>query len=587
MESAFRDVLKEYTGSREGLGKEKLEFAAKQFANRARVAGMMGQTPLNEDSKIFAHLGVDNKLFESVSMPGNIVGLGDVTNPDSSWQHTGGIWNSGYKSGTGDIPSYLFGLQSHLAYHCIGFDLIPAISVDTPKVTLQYVDDVYGGGVFDDAENLPSYIEISNNALTATWANTMELQRITSELIFRAEDGADKPAMQVRFIMRNTAKASVIVEVMSTGTVAADHTYTAGTTLSVKQVLDAINASASPKVVADVGGTATATTLTAAVTKIDYASATRTPIHEASTNDNSMGGMNRAQHRKGPKHKLNVISMDKQVEVKGIEIEADTDNIQIKDMAAMGINVIARLYNGVQNQLVQTLDYYILDHLYALGVQHAVNVVRSQGVNYSLYIDTPANTNLAFNSINFGNDFVWKDMLGADVSTDMGNIANSMVSTTYENQMTHADRLYARLLLVSEFIAYQNRIGGPDFVVLPGALASCLKKNSTFQTCPTVNTLVMKPELHYSGTIFETLNVYNNPKIDFNSPVILLGRRGDQTDPGAKLIAYDLAASRQTIAEQTMAEKIRVWSRFVIADIGFYPELNYYTMVAINKFGWA
>ena len=66
-----------------------------------------------------------------------------------------------------------------------------------------------------------------------------------------------------------------------------------------------------------------------------------------------------------------------------------------------------------------------------------------------------------------------------------------------------------------------------------------------------------------------------------------MGRRGDDTDPGAKFIAYDLAASRQTIAEQTMAEKIRVWSRFEIADIGFYPELNYFMFVAINEMDWA
>ena len=55
---------------------------------------------------------------------------------------------------------------------------------------------------------------------------------------------------------------------------------------------------------------------------------------------------------------------------------------------------------------------------------------------------------------------------------------------------------------------------------------------------------------------------------------------------GAKFIAYDLAASRQIVAEQTMAEKIRVWSRFAIADIGFYPELNYFTFVAKNGFEW-
>lgn len=578
MESSFGESLKPYGPGRANLKQNRIEFAAKQYANRLRIAKNIGVSPLNEDAEIFGGLGVKN-LFESTSLPGNIIGLGEVSNPDSSNQHAGGIWNPGYKAGSGDIPSYVFGLQSHLAFHCIAFDLLPTISVDTPKISLNYVDTVYGGGTFDDAEFLPSYLELSNPIFTAAFAKTSALKRATTEMTLRAEDGADKLAMRVRFMVRSTVRAAYTIEVLSTGTVAADHTYTPSTVSSVKDVIDAINASATPKVVI----ATTATALTVNKTAIDYTSATRTNIAEAASNNNSFGGMSRAQHRKGPKHKLNVISMDKQLEVKGIEIEADTDNIQIKDMAAMGINVIARLYNGVQNQLVQTLDEFILAHLYKLGVTHAVNTVASQGLNHSLFIDAPSTANLAMTSV----DCVWDDIMGVDRKSDMGNIKNSMVSTTYENQNTHADRLYARILLVAEFMAQQNRLGAPDYIVLGGTLASCLKKNATYQACPVANTLSAAPELHYSGTVFQTINVYKNPKSEFTDPRILFGRVGDQTDPGAKFLAYDLAASRQTLAEETMAEKIRVWSRFEIADVGFYPELNYYTMVAINNFGWA
>ena len=178
-------------------------------------------------------------------------------------------------------------------------------------------------------------------------------------------------------------------------------------------------------------------------------------------------------------------------------------------------------------------------------------------------------------------------ILGNDVRSEMGNIPNSIQSAGYENQTTHVDRLFARLLLVSEFMGQQNRIGTADCIVIGGTLASAIKKNSQYIISPTANTLVQQPELHYTGTLYGTMNVYKNPKIDFNDPRVLLIRRGDTTDTGAKFFAYDLAASRQTIAEGTMAEKIRVWSRFQIADIGFHPELNYYTFVAINEYGWA
>lgn len=581
MESAFQAPLEAYN-DRPQVKAERLKFMTEQYANRARIAGNMGTTPLFEDSRIFANMPQISKMFESVSTPANMIGMGDVSNPDSSNSHTGGIWNPSYKAGSGDIPSYVFGLQAHLAMYCIGFDLMPVISVDTPKIMVSYVDTVYGGGAFDELGEKPSFIEISCDLFTRAWIKAKALKRATTEVIIRANDGT---AMKVLFIVGSTVKSAITAEVLSTGTstvATGTITYVWDDSVTVKGVADAVAVATGSLVFV-----ATPTTLSAgeAITAIGvgYASAVRTNIAEAASNNNSLGGMSRKQHAKGPKHKLNVIAMDKQLEMKGIEIEADTDNIQIKDMAAMGINVIAHLYTGVQNQLVQTLDEIILNHLYALGAQHAVNAYTSQGINHSLYIAAPAKTTLTFSAV----DVVFDDMTGTDVRSKMGAIDNSIQSAGYENQMTHADRLYARLLLVAEFGGQQNRIAPYDYVVVPGEIASCLKKNATFSACPKATTLTANPELSYSGTIFETISVYKNPRIAFNDVRVVMGRRGNDTDPGPKFLAYDLAASRQMVVEGTMAEKIRVWSRFEIADIGFYPELNAYTLIAVNEYKWA
>lgn len=587
MESAYSDLMEGYQGNRAHIGKERMRFAAEQFANRCRIAKTMGTVPLNEDANIFGKAFPTMKnLFESTSHPGNIVGMGNVTNPMEGNAVPGGMWNSNYRAGSGDIPTYAFGLQSQLAMHCIGFDLLPTISVDTPKVVVQFIDTVYGGGTFDDAENLPSFIEISCPLFIRKWIMDKKLKRSVSKLVIAAKTNE---AIEVRFVMGSTIRAAVTVEVLSTGTLAGT-AYTKNNNYSVKQVIDIINkayeASSSDKgsvLVSVDGGTTYATAETVdGMFGIDYASATRTNIAEAASNDNSLGGMSRAQHAKGPKHKLNVKMLDKQLEMVGIEIEADTDNIQIKDMASAGINVIAYLYSGVQNQLVQTIDEVILNHLYALGVQHAVNAYESQGINYSLYIGNPANPTLAMSNV----DVTFENMLGEDCRSRMGNLDNVLVSAAYENQLTHGQRLYSRLLVISEFISYDNRQGAADFVVVPGELCACLKKQSTFTTTPVANTLSQSPELHYSGTIYDTISVYKNPRIGFNDPRILFGRRGTEYDSGAKFLAYDLASSRQTIAEDTMSDKIRVWSRFAIADIGFYPELNYYTGVFVNDYKW-
>ncbi len=579
LESAFAGEFARYTGNRAGIGEERKTFAAAQFANRQRIARTMGVSPLNEDANIFGGLGGEiKKLFESYSQPGNIIGLGEVTNADSSNQYNGGIWNPAYKAGSGDIPSYVFGLQSHLALHCIGFDLMPVIAVDTPKVMISYVDTVYGGGKFDETEKHPSFIEVSSIVFKKSWIESKNLKRATTKIYLVASDDT---AVELRFIVGSTVKAALTVEVLSTGEFTGG-AYTAKNEVSIKTIIDAINADVANAGIYLDSDLATKITVPAEI-GLNYASAIRTNIAEAAGNDNKLGGMSRATQEKGPKYKLNVIAMDKQLEMVGKEIEADTTNIQIKDFAAMGVNVISHLYTGVQNQLVQTLDEIILDHLYRLGVEHAVGAYESQGINHSLFIGKPSSTTIALNTISAP----FENMLEEDCKDRIGVIDNCLVSAGYENQMTHGERLYARILLISEFGSYQNRIAPYDFLVASGTLCATLKKNATFAICPVATTLSGSAELFYTGTIFENISVYKNPRIAFDDPRILFGRRGNDTDPGAKFLAYDLAASRQTIAEDTMAEKIRVWSRFAIADIGFYPELNYFVAFFINEYKWA
>ncbi len=582
MESAFADELSGFVGGREKLKKERLELAARQYGNRMRVAQNTLTSPLFEDSKIFGSALGSNvgQLFESVSMPSNIVSMGNIQSPGNPTTTPNGMWNPNYSPGSGDIPSYVFGLQSNIAMHSQGFDLLPTIAVDTPKIMLNYVDTVYGGGELDGEDDYPTIIEIASKYFTHKNVKELGLKRSKSKVVLW--DGTED-AVEVLFYVGSLEKPAINVEVLGFGKSTDGITVAKADGKTLVSVIEKVNAAgAGAKVFVD-GAAASVAIEAGQEFKLNYVSATRTNIAEAATNNNSKV-MDRNQHRKGPKNKLNIVTMDKEVHIKGIEIEADTDNIQIRDMAAMGVSVISMLYAGVQNQLIQSIDEYILNHLYALGVEHAINAYESQGENFNLYIANPSKASVKLSDLGVTFD----DMRGVDRSADMGDILNSIQSSGYENQTTHADRLYARILLVSEFVGQQNRDKTPDYIVIPGKLAATIKKNSTYTVVPTPNTMAVKPELHYTGTIFETLSVYKNVRTtQFSDPRILLGVRGDDTDSGAKFLAYDLAASRQTIAEGTMAEAIRAWSRFEIADVGFYPEMKYFTFVAINEYGWA
>ena len=283
MESAFRDEFARYDDPKRANGKaikaERLKMVSEQFANRCRVARNMGVSPLNEDANIFRGVSPDLvKMFESVSMPSNIIGMGNVTNPMEGNRVEGGMWNPAYKPGSGDVPSYIFGLQTHLALHCIGFDLLPTISVDTPKIVLTYIDTVYGGGSFDDTETLPSYIELTADLFKYSWVKEKGLKRAVSELVLVSSKGK---ALKVRFIVRSMVAPALTVEVLSTGDYATN-AYTETNAYSVKAVVDEINAEAGAKVYVLPSTSGEELGYVA----LNYASAIRTNISEASSNNN-------------------------------------------------------------------------------------------------------------------------------------------------------------------------------------------------------------------------------------------------------------------------------------------------------------
>ena len=106
---------------------------------------------------------------------------------------------------------YVFGLQSHIAMHCIWFDLLPTIAVDTPKIFVSYVDTVYGGGALDSTESLPSYLEVASSVFTRSWIKTRPLKRTTSEIIIISDTAGGKKALKLRFIVGSTIKAALVV----------------------------------------------------------------------------------------------------------------------------------------------------------------------------------------------------------------------------------------------------------------------------------------------------------------------------------------------------------------------------------------
>lgn len=532
----------------------------------------------------------ERSLKESYGISGtsNILGMGPATwgsDPGTGLGATRGAWhNPNYKPGSGDIPSMIMGMGLNVAAYCVGFDLLHTIPVDMPTAVFQFLDSVYGGGSLDGKDgDAPIYFQIRAKELKAgaeLWSKVAYGDHI---LVGDQTDTADTAAVLGKFVGRSHVTGDLIVKFESTGKL--NTTYAADNKTSVADVLETVASKAKIyKFQAD--GTQKDSTwggMNLSEISVDYVSAVRDHIRGFSNSDGiTKAPMSRSQLEKGTKNKINLKLWSKTVEIKGIEVEADITRVQLRDLKAYGVDGLAMLYKAAQNQLIQDINDDITDHLFALGVKNHAQLYSSQGVNLNLYIDVAGNSSKTLNT--FGVKF--EDPTGTDRTAEFGAIPNSETNSAAENQGTRQRRLSGRILAASGLIATVGRYGEGDICVVNGQIGSALKNCANFAAYPLENTIGRTGDLHFIGTL-GNIKIYQNPKMLWNDTRILVGRKGGEEDPGAKLAAYDLAQSVEIIAEGTMAPKIVVSSRYEIVDAGFFPETQYLTFAVYTGFsGW-
>lgn len=526
----------------------------------------------------------EKALMESygISTTGNILGMGPAfwgSDPGTGvGAKPGAFHDPSYQNGSGDVPSLIMGMSLNVAAYCIGFDLLATIAVDMPTAIFQFLDSVYAGGKFDGAAGeAPIYFQIKASELNGKadlWANVA----YADYLIF-SKDGADGEAVLTKYIGRSFVTGDLIVAHVSTGTLAGG-VYTANNAKNIADSFEAIGEAVKiNKVSADGKNVVTDVYAGIDVTKpvLDYVSAVREHIQGFSNNDGiTKHPMTREQLEKGTKNKLNLKLWSKTTEIKGIEVEADITRVQLRDLKAYGVDGMAMLYKAAQNQLIQDINDDIVEHLFALGVKNHAQLFSAQGVNLNMYLAPAGSASKKLSD--FGVKFV--DPLGNDRSAEFGEIFNDETNSAAENQGTRQRRLSGKMLAAASLIATVGRYGEGDVAVVNGQIGSALKNCANFVAYPIDNTIGKTGDLHFIGTI-GNIKIYQNPKMLWNDTRILVGMKGSEETPGAKLLAYDLAQSVEIIAESTMAPKIVISSRYEIIDAGFYPETQYLTF-AVN-----
>jgi hypothetical protein len=151
-------------------------------------------------------------------------------------------------------------------------------------------------------------------------------------------------------------------------------------------------------------------------------------------------------------------------------------------------------------------------------------------------------------------------------------------------ETTHAvqRKLITKLAHASNYIATEGRVGPAQFAVTNGGLAAALMDIAGYTINPVKSKLNGAGQLYPVGTIGD-IQIYVDPYMRYNDNRIVLGRKNNPDQPGLIFVPYLMAQSISVISEATFAPRMLLRSRYAIADVGFFPQKQYMTIVVTDE----
>ena len=536
-----------------------------------------------------------NGVSPLYATPLNTVGMGNPAAPGPLPVNTTAPGNFFAQTpGSGDIPVSTLPMALNVALLTIGLELVPVIPAKGPWALLTYMDFPYAGGklgkrnevvgldgIGEGRENKPLYFKVvlPGDVIAALRTEIAESDFVT----FTTTDAENKKrAAKGVFKSFGRMDGGVIIEVAES--VLEGDTKT---NISLAEVFAFAKANGVKIGVAkfengkygdieniDLGEVAEATKFA----KVDFAQ-TMVDFIDGFANfaTGKKEAMTRAQNETGTGNVIGLRLFSKWIQMGSYEVTGTVTRQQLQDLPLYGVDAVAKVMEAMQNEITQSINARILEHVFALGVTNAVNQRNFQGVDFNLQMGT-ADLNMADTKIKN-----YTDIFGVDHKNTWGFIKNSEVNTSAENLHTRQRRIASRILGAANLIMVTGRRGRATWVVTNAQIATALQDCSGYVVAPMVNNMAQdgSQNLYMSGTL-AGLKVYVDPYMTWEDTRVCVGRKGNGNEPGVVFMPYILADTVSITAEGTMAPKMLVNSRYAIADAGFYPELQYYTF-SINS----
>ena len=541
-----------------------------------------------------------NGVGSLYATPLNTTGMGNVAAPGAP--SVGGPYDGNgaanffnQQTGSGDIPVSTLPMALNVALLTIGLELLPVIPAKGPWALLTYMDTPYAGGKLGDKpgsyqltsidgkgdgpENKPLYFKVIVPVeKIATFRSAL---KEGDEVTFTV---TGKGVVKGTFKTIGRMDGGIICQIISA--------TNGNNNVSLKEVFSGSNVQIIATRIVEGSKTdvefVTETGNVKAVTvaaSVDFAQTHVDFVYGfANFATGEKKPMSRAENETGTGNVIGLRLFSKWIAMGSYEVTATVTRQQLQDLPLYGVDAVSKVMEACQNEITQTINARILEHVFALGVTNAVKQKARQGVDLNLYIGASATgtKDLA----DFGIS-TFKDIYEQEQYVSFKGIKNADVVSTAENTYKRQRRISSRVLAAANLIQVTGRRGRANWIVTNAQIATALQDCAGYVVAPMVNNLLQdgSRDLYQAGSL-AGIKVYVDPYMDWDDCRICVGRKGNGNEPGAVFMPYILADTVSITAEGTMAPKMLVNSRYAIADAGFYPETQYFTFAVNNEYGW-
>lgn len=519
--------------------------------------------------------------------PLNTTGMGNVAAPSgphgadgTAGINPGAFFNQ--QAGSGDIPVSTLPISLNVALMTIGLELVPVIPTKGPWMLLSYMDFPYAGGklgrknevagldgIGDGRENKPLYFKVllSGSAIAAL--------RETKKFVEGTPMSITVGDYKTQGIFKSFGRmdGGLIFEIIDC--------KKGDDNVSLVEAFEGAPIDGAKFAVIDGDEIA----LDEELSKTAHVDFAQTMVDFVDGFANFATGkkeaMTRAENETGTGNVIGLRLFSKWVTVGSYEVTATVTRQQLQDLPLYGVDAVSKVMEACQNELTQSINARIIEHVFRLGVTNAQNLKNYQNVDLNLHMGTKDSNMAALR----GSIKEYTDIYGNDLIDTWGTIKNTEVNTSAENLHTRQRRIASRVLAASNLINVSGRRGPANWVVTNTQVVTALQDCSQYVVAPMQNTFTQSvtANLYQAGTL-AGLKVYVDPYMDWNDTRICVGRKGNGNEPGVVFMPYILGEKLNIIAEGTMAPKMLLNSRFAIADIGWFPEKSYITFTVSSEF---